>query len=555
MMDEGEHVLIIGADAAGLKTAARLRRLKPELPITVLDRSDTISYAACGFPYFLSGDIDDFSELTRTAWGENKTPQYFHDSKDIEVLTGWDAIRIERDPNQVIARNVDGEERPFPFTKLVLATGASPVKLSIPGSDCRLVSSFTRPEEVQSLRMSLQKNEVGRVAVIGGGYIGLELCEAFAALWGVEVLLVEQRVRVMSANLDPEISRLVEDHLRSEGVDVRLQTTLKHIKCRDDELVLTLSEGEEQQVDRVVLCPGVLPNAQLAVDAGLTIGPKGGVQVDKHGRTSDLAIYAAGDCAELPDVAGTRLIPLGSIANRMGRVVANHIAGVPDPGIPKLFGTGVVKVFDLNVASTGLSAARARQRGLEVEEYWGCWTDRAHYYPENQNLKIKVVRERHGQLLGIQAVGKGEVVRWVDAFAQILDLADGDPRALLRFEHAYAPPYATALDPLHHIGAMMETGDGWQIAPTMMHGGGNHDWTWIDLLADEERDSLELPEVRGKVLRMTTAELREKVDTLPKQDVYLFCARGPRSYECCRYLRQHGINARYLAGGIAFTLG
>jgi NADPH-dependent 2,4-dienoyl-CoA reductase/sulfur reductase-like enzyme/rhodanese-related sulfurtransferase len=553
VLDANEHVLIIGADAAGLKTAARLRRLNPDLPITVLDRGEVISYAACGFPYYLSGDIDDFSELVQTAWGDEKNPEYFLASKGIEVLTGWNAVRIEREPNQVIALDGEGNQRAFPFTRLVLATGASPIIPKVPGTQCAGVHTFTRPDDVIELRKSLQRNEVGRVAVIGGGYIGLELCEAFAALWGVEVILIERENQVMPSSLDPAMASLVHDHLREQGVDVYLNTQLKRIQCQGDESVLTLNEDVERRVDRVIFAVGVRPNAQLALDAGLEIGSNGGIKVDNLGRTSDKDIYAAGDCTELPDQPGTRLLPLGSIANRMGRIVANTIAGKDDPGLPKLWGTGVVKVFDLNVASTGLSAQTAKNRGIDIEEYWGCFPDRAHYYPENANVKIKVVRERSGQLLGMQAIGTGEVVRWVDLFAQVLDLGDGDPKALMRFEHAYAPPYATAMDPLHHFGAMIETGDDWQVAPTVLANGGEVGWTWIDLLSEDERANLTIPEVRGKILTMSVAELRERFTELPKDNIVLLCARGPRSYEACGFLRNHGISARYLAGGMAFT--
>jgi len=552
-VDASEHVLIIGADAAGLKTAARLRRLEPDLSITVLDRGDVISYAACGFPYYLSGDIDDFSDLLRTAWGEEKSPEFFLASKGIEVLTGWNAISIEREPNQVIARDSDGNERLFPFTRLVLAIGASPIVPEIPGVQCAGVHTFTRPGDVKDLRLALQRNELGRVAIIGGGYIGLELCEAFAALWGVEVILVEREDQVMPASLDPAMASLVHDHLRAQGVDLYLNTKLKRIQCQGDESVLTLNEGEERNVDRVILASGVRPNAELADNAGIDIGPNGGICVDECGRTSDPVIYAAGDCAELPDGVDSRLLPLGSIANRMGRIVANTIAGLDESGLPTLMGTGAVKVFDLNVASTGLSAQQAVKRGMEVEEYWGCFADRAHYYPENANVKMKVVRERGGQLLGMQAIGNGEVVRWVDAFSQILDLADGDPTALMRFEHAYAPPYATAMDPLHHFAAMIETGPDWQVAPTVFANGGEVGWIWVDMLTEEERASVTIPEMRGKIVRMNQAELRKRFSELPGENVVLFCAKGPRSYEAARFLRHHGISARYLAGGLMFT--
>lgn len=548
-----DRVLIVGADAAGLKTAARLRRLQPDAPITVLDRGRTISYAACGFPYFLSGDIDEFAELTRTAWGQDKDPAYFSASKGIEVLTGREAIAIDRDARRVTVRDVEsGETVELDYATLVLATGATPSRPAVPGVDRDDVLTFTRPDDVQQLRGALQRNEIGRVAVIGGGYIGLELAEAFSALWGVDVVLAEREEHVMPGNLDPEMADLVEDHLRAEGVDLRLGVNVTRVYDRKGSFVVCLDPQVEEVVDRVIVATGVQPNAVLAEAAGLTLGASGGILVDAHGQTSDPRVFAAGDCAELPDSRGTRLLPLGSIANRMGRAVADRIAGVESPGLPRVWGAGVVKVFDRTAASVGLSATRARALGMKVEEYWGSFPDKAHYYPESHDVKIKLVREAHGPILGLQAVGEGEVVRWVDAMALILELADGDPDALHRFEHAYAPPYATAMDPFHHFAGMIEVGSGWQVSPAVLREGGEPGWVWINLLEPIEQEMATLPHIRGRVENQSLAELRECASDYENQEVVCFCARGPRSYEAARLLRAHGVHARYLAGGIAF---
>jgi len=551
---KGMNIVVVGGDAAGLKTAARLRRLLPDSSITVLEKTDIVSYAGCGLPYFLSGDIDSFNELIETTWGEIKTPEYFKNSKGLDVITNCEVTRIDRREKCVYAQCADNKDKTYAYDYLVLAVGGKPLDLSkfVRGCDLEEVTNFTRPEEVKKLRQSLQKNEIGRVAIVGAGYIGLEVAEAFGALWGVEILLLEKEQHVMPANLDDEMATIVEDHLRNQDVDLRLGTTLQRIRKSEEGLIVTLDNGAEESVDRVILAPGVRPNTKLALDAGLKIGEKGGILVNNFGRTSDPAVYAAGDCAELPDANGTRIIPLGSIANRMGRVVANKIAGMDTSGIPKLWGTGVVKVFDINVASVGRSAKRLAIQGIECVEYWGSFPDKAHYYPENVDVKIKVTCEKNGRLAGLQVISRGEVVRWANAFAQILDLAEGEPEALMRFEHAYAPPFSTALDPLHNMGAMIENGDDMQINPMALLKGGEAGWHWINLLEEDEKQVSVMPEVWGTVQELTIPELRKEIKNLPKENVILVCARGPRSYEATRMLRHAGIDARYVAGGMGF---
>ncbi|MCB2199386.1 FAD-dependent oxidoreductase [bacterium] len=551
-MSDGNRVVVIGGDAAGLKAAARLKRICPETTITVFERSETISYAACGLPYYLSGDIDSLDDLLTTAWGEKKTPDYFLSSKDIEVKTGHQVIGIYPEKKQVEVRRTGADSsRAVAYDSLIIATGASPIMLDLPGCSGDGVCCFTRPSDAVNLRQSLERNEIGRVLVVGAGYIGLELCEAFGALWGVEVVLVERENQVLAPNLDPELARLVQNHLEDQGVTMRLGARLERVKHNENQLVAVLDDGSEEPVDRVIVCVGVRPNARLAFEAGLTLGYHGGILINEQGQTSDPSIYAAGDCAELPDGQGTRLLPLGSIANRMGRVVANSIAGIAGPGLAPPNGAGIVKVFDLTVGSIGTSANRAVLGGNSVEEYWGTFSANAHYYPESTDVFMKLIRAADGRLLGLQVVGQGDVTRWVNGFGQILDLTEGNTEALTRYEHAYAPPYATALDPFHHFAGMIEAGADLQYSPEAWEElAVDPSITWINLLDDSERSSVTLPSFAGTVHDWTLGEVRKSLATLPKNKVIVFCAKGPRSYEAALFLRQQGINARYMAGGV-----
>ncbi|HEB84158.1 MAG TPA: hypothetical protein ENI92_04065, partial [Bacteroidetes bacterium] len=292
------------------------------------------------------------------------------------------------------------------------------------------------------------------------------------------------------------------------------------------------------------------PVAALAGAAGLEIGPGGGILVDERGCTSDPSICAAGDCAEF-SCERRRVLPLGSIANRTGRLVANTIAGVEDT-MPCLLGSEVIKVFDLHVGCCGETASRLRAEEVGVEEVWGAFTDRAPFYPEAATVRLKVIRETEGPLRGLQVVSGGAVVRWVNTFAQILDLAGGEAGALGRLEHAYAPTCATALDPLHTMASILESGPEMQLPPDAFLDGGEKGWTVVNMLTEAERNRVGLPALVGRVVEMDLAALRTDWRDLPERGVVTVCAKGGRSYEAARFLRDKGIEARYLAGGIGF---
>ncbi len=549
------QVVIIGGDAAGLKTAARLRRLDADTEIVVLEKGDVISYAACGLPYVLSGDIDSIDALLTTSWDERKDPGYFKRAKDIDVRIKTEAVGVDRLKKTVTAKNVDsGETTEIPYDKIVIATGANPVQPpGVTGCDLEGVGCFTRPDEMKQLKIGLAQGEIGRVVILGAGYIGLELCEAFAALWGAEVVLLEKEAQVLPRFLDPEMARLVRTELENNDIEVHCGVTVASIEETDDGLLVKDSDGGEYRGDRVVLAAGVRPNAALATSCDLPLGPHGGIRVDCRGRTVDSHIYAAGDCAELPLEDGSYLLPLGSIANRMGRVVANSIMGQDDE-LPRLHGSGVVKVFDLNVASTGLCSHRIKAQGGEPEAYWATFDEKAHYYPEAETVKMKVTCHAGGKLAGIQVIGKGEVVRWVNLFAQVLDLGDGDARLLNRIEHAYAPPYAAAMDPLHYFASMIERGPDWQLPPDSLHNGGDENWTVVSILSDNEEAEVDKPELKGRRLHIPYSHLRERLSELPKDNVVLLCALGTRSYDACVTLRNRGCHAKYVAGGVAFWM-
>jgi NADPH-dependent 2,4-dienoyl-CoA reductase/sulfur reductase-like enzyme/rhodanese-related sulfurtransferase len=543
-----QRILVIGASAAGLKAAARAKRLLPAARVTVIDERSFISYGACGLPYYLSGDIDNLDALRQTPYGVLRDETFFARAKGVEVLTRLRAERIVPDRMVVEAVNLENQERlTLAFDELVIATGTS--ARCLPGvqpSDG--VSTFRTPEEARALREGLQTGRIGEVVIIGAGFIGCELAGAFRELWGCEVALVEAEDRVLPQLLDQDMAGLVTAQLRRNGVRILTGAAVTAIAA-DDGKVRVDAGGQALPADRVVIAIGVAPRADLARDAGISIGPSGGLRVGERLETNRPHIYAAGDCIEVVHRVTGRpgLVPLGSLANRQGRVVGDNLAGKATRFGP-VVGSAVVKIFDWNVAAVGLSETWARREGLQAHAALGTFLDSAHYYPEHKRLYLKLVYEREShRLLGLQAVGAGEVAKRADVFASLLH-RQGRLEDLLDLEFCYSPPYNAALDPLHGLGcvALNQEETGVPGLGPLAPREGRH---IIDVrLAEEITD--EYPSLPGAV-NIPLLELRGRVAELPRDKPLLIaCAYGTRSYEVARWLVSEGFqDVAYLAGG------
>jgi len=546
-----KKIVVIGAAAAGLRAAARAKRLLPKAEIIVLDASEVISYGACGLPYFVSGDIQSLQALRATAWGTVRDPEFFAAAKALDVRTGKRVTGIDRDGRSV--RFVDagsGEEQSLPYDRLVIATGARPRPLpGLPPDDPR-ISFFKTTEDALRWRQSLERGELQSVAIIGGGYIGCELAEAFRAIWGCEVELIEALDQVLAQVLDPEMAALVQAHLVEQKVNLHTGTRCERLESNGDELIIHTNR-DPIRTQHAICAIGFVPEVGFARDAGLTTGSSGGLVVDEQLRTSDPYIFAAGDCIEVRHrITGQpAYIPLGSLANRQGRVLGDVLAG-RDVSFGPVVGSGAVKVFDLNVASTGLSETAAARAGLAVEAVWGTFSDKADYYPEYKNICCKLVYTKdEGVLLGLQAVGPGEVVKRVDVFANLLHRA-GTVDDLLDLEFAYAPPYAPAVDPLFALGcaagnqirdgiASISPGSGW------VDSGG---YRTIDVRSRQEVESNPLP--GDDILCIPYEEVRARVGEIPRdRPLRVVCAKGVRSAETVRVLLQAGIERVVYVGG------
>ena len=420
MSETPRKIVIVGASAAGLRCACRVKRLQPEWSVTVVEANEVFSYGACGMPYVLSGDIEELGVLRRTPYGTDRDADYFDAVKDVQVLAPWRATAI--DPKERTLTIVGSDtERVLEWDELVIATGASPRVL--PGQpDHERVRAFHVWDDVKPLKIGLMRGEIGEVAVVGAGLVGCEVAEAFASLWGADVTLIEAAPTPLPEILDSELGMVVAKHLESQDVKVMTGSPVEWFEP-DDEGVTVHAGGREIRVDVAVVAVGVRPRVDLAQEAGVSLGPSGAIRVDEQLATSVPHIWAAGDCAEVRHIVtgGSAYLPLGSLANRQGRVLGTVLAG-GESSFGPIAGAAAVKVFDLNVASVGCTAFRLGADGLGVRSMWITAEDRAHYWPEAKVILLGMVYDpATRRVLGIQGVGEeGEVAKRIDVAAQLI---------------------------------------------------------------------------------------------------------------------------------------
>ena len=548
------RIVAVGANAAGLRAAARAKRLLPNASVTVIDRGKYISYGACGMPYFVSGDIEAADKLRETAYGVIRDPDFFRKAKGLEVVIQTEAIRIDREARKVVCKSLlTGETQEHSYDKLILATGAAPIAPSgIPGNSPR-VSTFKILEDAMALRKALQTGRIKKVGLIGAGPIGCELAEAFTAMWGAKAVLFDAAPTILPAMLDPEMARIVETVMKGEGVEIHTNCPLQGVVESKEGVTIKTPKGDFE-ADHVVIAIGVKPDNALAAGCGLKIGKAGGIVVDEKMTTSDPNIFAAGDCVELKHLVSGKaiILPLGSLANRQGRVVGSNLGG-GDERFGPVVGSAAVKIFDMNVSSTGLTAKAAEEAGFAVGAAWGSFTDKADYYPGFENLHLKLVYDRKTtKLLGLQGFSKGEVVKRVDVFASLLRHG-GRLEDLLDAEFAYAPPFAPAVDPLYSIAcvARNELLEGIHSLPPDADLG---DRLIIDVRRTREASDRPLPE--KDIKNVPFEEFRMTCDQVPKdQDVVCICSKGVRSSEAARVLKDKGCaNVKYVGGGSLMKL-
>ena len=544
MSGERRRVVVVGASAAGLRCACRLARLRPSWEVTVLERRDTFSWAACGLPYVLSGDIDEADALRRTQDGALRDEAYFAAVKGVTVLAGHEVFAVDT-ASRVVRVRAGLQEIEVGWEDLVLATGARARKLSGQGEHAR-VCSFHTPEDLARLHHGLTRREINRVVLIGGGLVGCELAEAFRGLWGCEVTLVEAAGHVLPGVLDVEMAAVAGRALERHGVRIRAGLHVDAIDTSEAGIGARIGD-DRVEGDVVVVAVGVDPAVGLARRAGARLGASGAIVVDERMATSLPNVWAVGDCVEVRHaVTGAgAFLPLGSLANRQGRCLANVLAGRADR-FPPVAGAVAVKIFDCNVAATGITRNHAERLGLAARSAWVVGHDGAHYWPEAKEIVLHLVYESgSGRLLGMQAVGDGEVAKRVDVVTQLI-VRGGTLDDLAHVEHAYAPPYAPALDPLAVLAFVAQNQeDGIVGRPPST---GLADLRVLDVRHPEESEAR--PVGSEDVVLAPLESLRAASRAGGDDPLLVVCERGTRSAEAVRWLRSRGVDASYLGGGL-----
>jgi len=536
--------VIVGGVAGGASAGARLRRLDESAQIVILERDHYVSFANCGLPYHVGGEIPDRDSLLL------QTPESLRRSLALDVRTGQEVLRIDPDAKEVEVRDeTQGRTYRESYDTLLLCPGAEPIRPPIPGADDPRVDVLRNIPDMDHIIAQLEKGAT-TAAVVGGSYIGLELAEAFR-LRGLRTTVVERTERLMPW-LDPEMTRILDLHVRSHDVDLRLGTSAGAVRRTDDDrLVLDLSDGTSVEADVVVMAAGARPNVRLARDAGLEIGPRGGIVVDAQMRTSEPDILAAGDAVETTHLltGEPTLSMLAGPANRQGRIAAETIAG-RETAYRGTQGTAVVKVFEMAAGGTGMTEQELRVAGIEYRKVYTHQNGHAAYYPGTAPLFLKVLfSPADGSLLGGQVLGWDGVDKRIDVLAVALR-AGMSVHDLEHLELAYAPPYGSAKDPLNmagFLGSNLIRGDIDLWYPEDYPDCAGR-VTIVDVRTRAEYDAWHVPEA----MLLPHTELRERLDEVPRdKPVFLYCRSGFRSYLAYCVLKAHGWDeAAFLSGGM-----
>lgn len=538
------NYLIIGGVAGGATVAARLRRMDEKANIILFERGKYVSYANCGLPYYIGDTINNREKLfVQTAKG-------FTDRFRIDIRTEQEVTAIRPDKKEVEIKNLStGETYTETYDKLVLSPGAEPLRPGIEGIGSKKIFTLRNVPDTDTIKNYVNTENPKRAIVVGGGFIGLEMAENLHDL-GIQVDVVEMANQVM-APLDFSMAAIVHRQLTDKGVGLHLEDGVSRFEEKDGGVTVHLRSGKQIATDMVLLSIGVRPETKLAKDAGLAIGERGGIAVNDYMQTSDADIYALGDAVEVRHLVTGQpaLIPLAGPANKLGRIVADNIVFGNKKKYPGSIGTSIAKVFDLTVAAAGANAKLLQQNNIPYISSYTHGASHAGYYPGAVPLSIKILfAPENGKLLGAQIVGFNGVDKRIEMLAQVIQRG-GTVHDLAELEHAYAPPYSSAKDPVNMAGFVAEN--------ILNKKSRIIQWRELaELPADTIRidvrthDEYKLGTIPG-FINIPVDELREHLDELPKEKpIVVTCAVGLRGYLAYRILVQNGFkHVRNLSGG------
>lgn len=538
-------VIIVGGVAGGMSCAARLRRLDEKSEIVIYERGEYISYANCGLPYYIGGEIQDRSMLLV------ETAEAFSLRFNAQVYTRHEVTAIDPAKKTVTVKNLaTGKSKTEKYDKLVLSPGAEPVRPPIPGIDHRLIFTLRNIPDTDRIKAYVTENRPRRAMIIGAGFIGLEMAESLHRL-GIFVTIVEMANQVMNV-LDYEMAAAVHQHLKTKGVEFYLSDGVSSFHDLDGKVKVKLNSGRELDVDMVILSIGVKPDSAVAKAAGLATGERGAISVNEYMQTSDPHIYAVGDAVEVhnPIIGRKVLLPLGGPANKQGRLTADNIIRGNKTKYSGVIGTAIAKVFDLTVASTGASQKLLEHCKVPFVASITHSSSHAGYYPNALPMIVKLLfSPKDGRVLGSQIVGYEGVDKRIDVLAASIK-EDSTVYDLVEIEHAYAPPYSSAKDPINIAGYVAS--NILEQQSRIIHWNeiakqDSDDVVFLDVRTTEE---CKLGMIPGAV-NIPIDELRKRIKEVPKnKKIIVYCGVGLRGYLACRILYQNGIKEAYnLSGG------
>ncbi|MDK2920590.1 MAG: hypothetical protein PWR24_147 [Desulfonauticus sp.] len=560
-----QRVVIIGGVALGPKAACRFKRLEPESEVIILEKDRFISYGGCGIPFYLSGEVSDIKELQSTSYHVLRDENFFEQAKGVKVLTQVEAQKIDRNSKKVLAfDHKNQEEKIFPYDKLVLATGAFPRKLNLPGIDLENIYAVKSLGQALKIREKITQG-VEKAVVIGAGFIGLEIAYALTDLWGIETSIVEISQQILPGFISPELAQVAQKHLQDQGVNLYLSEQVLEFKG-ENSVKEVITNKRTLSADLVILATGVIPDSRLAKEAGLKTTSWGGVIVNEYLQTSDPNIYAGGDVVALKHLITQEYahFPLGSLANRQGRVIGSNLAGYQQT-FAGACGTFILKLFDLTIAGSGLSLERAKKSGFKAQSGLALQFDKAHFYPEKDLILLElVVEEKNERVLGIQGISSnGDSLKArIDAVASLLPFYP-TLKHISNLEVAYSPPYAAAMDIVNVVANVTEN-----ILENRNRGAlpeevkaflekSLQDKQGIVLDCRGEDNAKPWIEKYGDLwLNIPAENLRANLDKIPRdKEILLVCNTGARSYEAQLILNKAGFKqTKNVLGGMGFLL-
>ncbi|WP_291445242.1 FAD-dependent oxidoreductase [Desulfovibrio sp.] len=547
-----EKILVVGGVALGPKAACRCKRLMPDAEVMLVDENVFISYGGCGIPYYVSGEIQNLDDLRSTPYHTVRDTEFFRDMKGITVRTQTRALAIDRAAKTLLVKDVvSGKEEKLPYDKLVLATGASPRVPPIEGKNLKNVLSLTRLEAAGAIRAACQEGKVSEAVIVGGGFIGLEAAVALADMWGVKVSVVEMMDQILPGVLSQPLSLMAANDCLTHKVDVFTSEKVLRLEGENGTVTKVVTDKREIPAQLVIFAAGFIPNGQLAKDAGLEVAPFGAVVVDEHMRTTDPSIYAGGDCVAIKNIITGKIgyLPLGSMANRQGRIIGTNLAG-GNARFPGFVGSWAVKLFGLSFCGVGLTVERARKEGFDAMSVSVEQLDHAHFYPEKSMMSLELVVDKAtSRVLGIQGAcaDPDSLKARIDAVAAALQYSKPTVEDISNLEIAYAPPFASAMDVVNVVANVADNALSGRFTPVTAD-------QFMDLWKKRNENHVffidSRPAAAGKAVQekhpdwhaMPLEEIAARISEVPKdRPVAIICNTGLRAYDSLLVLARNGV--------------